>query len=76
MPHAKYETTSLDTILRKTILTPGAACQIEIISDDGVVNGTYSATAVVEGGEQIMLGGDNTVRVSGTFRRKVEAALP
>jgi hypothetical protein len=28
------------------------------------------------GGEQIMPGGDNTVRVSGTFRRKVEAAQP
>ena len=73
----KYETTTYDTVLRKTILTPGAACQIEIISDDdGFVNGTYTATAVVVGGEQIMPGGDNTVRVSGTFRRKVEAAQP
>jgi hypothetical protein len=73
----KYETTTYDSVLRKTILTPGAACQIEIISDDdGFVNGTYTATAVVVGGEQIMPGGDNTVRVSGTFRRKVEAAQP
>ncbi|WP_269620111.1 hypothetical protein [Zhongshania sp. BJYM1] len=71
----KYETTTYDSVLRKTILTPGAACQIEIVSDDdGFVNGTYTATAVVVGGEQIMPGGDNTVRVSGTFRRKIEPA--
>tara|TARA_R110001592_G_scaffold1874_40_gene11641 strand:+ start:8243 stop:11128 length:2886 start_codon:yes stop_codon:yes gene_type:complete len=71
----KYETTTYDSVLRKTILTPGAACQIEIVSDDdGFVNGTYTATAVVVGGEQIMPGGDNTVRVSGTFRRKLEPA--
>ncbi|MBW2940991.1 hypothetical protein [Zhongshania aquimaris] len=71
----KYETTTYDTVLRKTILTPGAACQIEIVSDDdGFVNGTYTATAVVVGGEQIMPGGDNTVRVSGSFRRKLQPA--
>lgn len=73
----KYETTTYDSVLRKTILVPGAACQVEIINDDdGFVNGSYTATAVVVGGEQIMPGGDNTVRVSGTFRRKVEAAQP
>lgn len=73
----KYETMAYDSVLRKTILTPGASCQIEIVSDDdGFVNGTYTATAVVVGGEQIMPGGDNTVRVSGSFRRKVDAPQP
>ncbi|MEX1664258.1 hypothetical protein [Zhongshania arctica] len=70
-----YETTSYDSELKKVVTLPGAACQVEVISEDnGFVNGTYSATAIVVDGEQIMPDGDNVVRISGSFRRKLEPA--
>ena len=73
----KYETTVYNSAEKKVVTLPGAACQVEVISEDnGFVNGTYTATAIVVGGEQIMPGGDNTVRVSGRFRRKLEPTQP
>lgn len=66
-----YNTTGYDAVQKKVVTLPGAACQVEVVSEDnGFVDGTYTATAVVIDGEQIMPDGDNVVRVSGRFRRK------
>ena len=51
----------------------GIVTRVEILTDDnGYVTGTYKATALIIDGEQIMPGGDNVVRISGSFRRKLE----
>ena len=70
---ALYQTTQYDRDAKAVLTLDGAACRVEILSDDnGYVTGTYTATALIIDGEQIMPGGDNVVRISGSFRRKME----
>ena len=70
---ALYQTTQYDRDAKAELTLDGAACQVEILTDDnGYVTGTYTATALIIDGEQIMPSGDNVVRISGSFRRKLE----
>ena len=72
---ARYQTTQYSRDAKAELTLPGAACQIEILTNDnGYVTGNYSATALILDGEQMMPGGDNVVRISGEFRRKLEVS--